>query len=81
MYAVAPAVRLLQSAGIPAFARGLRVRSLLLFFGPHVPIELLVPAEHAARARAFLEVRWPKASEAGAQAASGAAVATQTCSE
>jgi hypothetical protein len=81
VYAVAPAVRLLESAGIPAFGRGLRVRSLLQFFGPHVPIELLVPAEHAARARAFLEERWPKASEAGAQAASGATVAAQTRSE
>jgi len=81
VYAAAPAVRLLQSAGIRAFARGLRVRSLLQFFGPHVPIELLVPAEQAVRARAFLEARWPKPIEAGAPAASGAAEIVQPRSQ
>jgi preprotein translocase subunit SecY len=62
LYAVAPAVRLLTTEGISSFARGLRLRSLLQFFGPYVPVQILVPAEHAVRAHAILQARWPDGS-------------------
>ena len=57
MYAVSPVVEALAAAGIPAHARSARYRSLLQFFGPYVPVEVLVPAEHAERAEAMLRVR------------------------
>ncbi|WP_428268562.1 SecDF P1 head subdomain-containing protein [Haliangium sp.] len=41
----------LRGAGIEAHARGAYHRSLLHFFGPFVPIELMVPAADADRAR------------------------------
>jgi hypothetical protein len=55
LYAVRPALDRLEQAGIPAFARGLRHRTLLGFLGPYVPVDLLVPATHAAQAGVLLE--------------------------
>ena len=60
VYAVAPAMRLLEAEGIPAFARGLRLRSLLQFFGPYVPVQILVPAGQAQAAYGLLKARWPR---------------------
>jgi len=60
VYAVVPAMRLLEAEGIQAFARGLRLRSLLQFFGPYVPVQILVPADQAQAAYGLLEARWPR---------------------
>lgn len=60
-YAVAPAMRLLEAERIRAFAKGTRLRSLLQFFGPYVPVQILVPAADAQRAHALLQARWPRA--------------------
>ncbi len=59
VYAVPPAMRLLQAQGFHPFAKGLRLRSLLQFFGPYAPIAILVPAAEAQAACALLETRWP----------------------
>ncbi len=40
----------LAAAGIPAYLRSSRARSLLRFFGPFVPVSVLVPPAHAATA-------------------------------
>ncbi len=60
VYAVAPAMRLLKAEGIQAFAKGLRARSLLQFFGPYVPVLILAPAVQAQAAHALLQARWPR---------------------
>lgn len=59
-YAVAPAMRCLEAEGIRVMARGVHLRALLQFFGPYVPIRLLVPREQASRAYALLQERWPR---------------------
>ncbi len=59
VYAVPPAMRLLQAQGFHPFAKGLRLRSLLQFFGPYAPVLVLVPAQEAQAAYALLESRWP----------------------
>jgi hypothetical protein len=59
VYAVAPALRLLEAGGFQAFAQGLRLRSLLQFFGPYVPVRILVPAAQAQAAYSLLQSRWP----------------------
>jgi hypothetical protein len=59
VYAVPPAMRLLQARGFHPFAKGLRLRSLLQFYGPYAPVVVLVPAEEAQAAYALLEGRWP----------------------
>jgi hypothetical protein len=64
-YAVAPTLLLLQGEGIPALAQGRRLHALLQFFGPYVPVQILVPAEHAPRAHALLQARWPVEGGAG----------------
>ena len=61
LYAVDPAMRLLASEGIRAFPRGLHHRTLLQFFGPFVPVHILVEAEYAPSARALLQSRWDAA--------------------
>jgi hypothetical protein len=66
-YAVAPAIRLLEAEGIHAFAKGARQRALLQFFGPYVPVRLLVTAEDAQRAYALLQERWPRADGDGSK--------------
>lgn len=43
VYAVGPVLDALAAEGIDAHARAERYRSLLQFFGPYVPIEILVP--------------------------------------
>jgi hypothetical protein len=53
LYAVGPVLARLARAGIPAFPRGLRDRTLLSFWGPYVPIEILVPPARASEARAL----------------------------
>lgn len=45
------ALAALSAEGIPAFARNSGVRTLLSFFGPFAPLELLVPEKHVAGAR------------------------------
>lgn len=52
---VEPALAVLRQAGIEAHARSARFRSLLRFFGPYVPVEILVPAMQARDAQAMLE--------------------------
>jgi hypothetical protein len=59
VYAVAPTIHLLEAQGWHPFARGLRLRSLLQFFGPYVPVQILVPAAEATTARTLLQARWP----------------------
>jgi len=58
-YAVVPAMRLLESQGLHPFARGLHLRSLLQFFGPYVPIQILVPGDEAQACHALLQDRCP----------------------
>jgi SecY len=48
------AVRALEDAGIGAHTRGRYHRSLLYFFGPFVPIDIMVPAERAGEAAGLL---------------------------
>jgi hypothetical protein len=67
MYAVTPALRLLEAEGIRAFAKGARLRALLQFFGPYVPVLILVPAKDAPRAHALLQARWPRTDGDGHQ--------------
>ncbi len=45
----------LRERGIEHHLRGLRHRSLLHFFGPYVPIVVMVPSTRAAEATAFLQ--------------------------
>jgi hypothetical protein len=54
LYAVGPALAALASAGIPTCTRARRHRALLSFWGPYLPLEVLVPADRAAEARALL---------------------------
>jgi hypothetical protein len=54
-YALAVAREALAGAGIAVHARGERLRRLLQFGGPYVPIDLMVPRADAARAAAILE--------------------------
>jgi hypothetical protein len=53
-YAVGPALHALAAAGIPAFPRALRHGALLNFWGPYVPVEILVPRAQAQNASALL---------------------------
>jgi hypothetical protein len=46
----------LRGAGVPAVARGAFHRTLLQFFGPFIPIDILVPAAEAMRASTVLDV-------------------------
>jgi hypothetical protein len=55
VYAVPPALRSLEQAGIPTRVRGLRFRQLVHISGPYVPIEILVPLGRGADARRVLE--------------------------
>lgn len=53
------ALAALSAEGIPAFARNSGVRTLLSFFGPFAPLELLVPEAHVAGARRRLAAVLP----------------------
>jgi hypothetical protein len=57
VYAVAPALDALAAAGIKAFPRALRYRTLLQFFGPYAPVTLLVPEARAAEAERIVRER------------------------
>jgi hypothetical protein len=67
IHAVGPALETLEEAGIPAFARGLHHRSLLQFFGPMVPVELLVPEGRVEAASELLQALLAPAEEDRAQ--------------
>ncbi len=54
-YAAVRAVELLRSQGIAAWCRNLRLRALLQFLGPYVPIEVMVARADAAKARELLK--------------------------
>jgi hypothetical protein len=54
-YAIAAAREVLEAAGIPVHVRGERLRRLLQFFAPYVPIDLMVPQAHANHAAKLLE--------------------------
>lgn len=54
-YAVAPLVEALATAGIPCLPRGLWLRCLYQFFGPYIPVTLLVPETDAGDARQVLD--------------------------
>jgi preprotein translocase subunit SecY len=59
LYAVSPALLILQAAGIAAHARSANHRTLLQFFGPFIPVSLLVPEHQAVKAEGLLRRRWP----------------------
>jgi hypothetical protein len=50
-------LKALEAAGIPAFARGRRFRTLWNFFAPYVPVDILVPADQLAPAETILRAR------------------------
>ncbi|MCB9655624.1 MAG: hypothetical protein H6729_15990 [Deltaproteobacteria bacterium] len=54
LYAVGPALHALRMEGIDAHARGFSHRSLYAFFAPFVPVEIMVPADDAEKARSVL---------------------------
>ena len=56
LYAVEPLRARLTAAGIPSHARALRFRTMLQFFGPYTPVQLLVPSARAAEAASLLRL-------------------------
>jgi hypothetical protein len=48
------ALEALRKSGIPAHPRGAHHRALMHFFGPYVPIDLLVPTARAREAQQIL---------------------------
>jgi preprotein translocase subunit SecY len=54
-YAVRPLVLLLESRDVFVFARSQFMRTVLQFFGPHVPIEIMVPRSRCEEAEAILD--------------------------
>lgn len=54
VYAIGPVLRLLERNGISAHPRNANTRTIMQFFGPFVPIELMVPREQLAEARQIL---------------------------
>lgn len=57
-YVVPPLLLCLKNEGIRVFPQNLFFRSLLQFFGPYVPIRILVPADQASAADAILRERF-----------------------
>lgn len=57
LYAVGVLMSALEEAGVPAHARATRYRALLQFFGPYVPVEIMVSPSDAARAGEVIEDR------------------------
>lgn len=57
VYAVPVALRALEKEGIEAHLRGYHLRSLLHFFGPYVPVEVLVAPDQAQRAAEIVRER------------------------
>lgn len=56
-YVVPPLLLCLENEGIRAFAQGQHFRGMMQFFGPYVPIRILVPADQAQKAEAILRER------------------------
>ncbi|MCB9742914.1 MAG: hypothetical protein H6741_05385 [Alphaproteobacteria bacterium] len=54
-YALDLAVSTLETQGVPVFVRSRHLRPLGQFFAPYAPMELLVPVEQEAEARALVE--------------------------
>lgn len=54
VHAVVPSLQALEAASIPAFPSGLHHRSLLHFFGPAIPIQILVPQAQSEEAYRIL---------------------------
>ena len=54
LYVLQGMLNALEVAGIPAFPRGRRYRTLWNFFAPYVPVDILVPVEQADRARGIV---------------------------
>jgi hypothetical protein len=50
-------LKALEEAGIPAFARARRFRTLSNFIAPYVPVHILVPADQLAPAEMILRAR------------------------
>ncbi|MBI3072071.1 MAG: hypothetical protein HYY84_08105 [Deltaproteobacteria bacterium] len=55
LYAVDPIVESLRSANISAFPRGVYHRTLLQFFGPVIPVDIMVPSQRVTDARSLVE--------------------------
>jgi len=53
-YEVEPAVEALKAAGVRATVRGTRARAVYQFWGPLLPIEILVPPDQVEKARQVL---------------------------
>lgn len=64
LYAVGVLMDALEEAGIAAHARATRYRALLQFFGPYVPVEILVSSDDRERACQVIEGRLLEAEEA-----------------
>jgi len=54
LYVLPFMLKALQAAGIPALPRCRRHRTLWSFFTPYLPVEILVPVDHASRAEVIL---------------------------
>jgi hypothetical protein len=54
LYLLPVMLKALETAGIPAFARARRNRTLWNFFAPWYPVDILVPVDRASRAEAIL---------------------------
>ncbi|MCB9586569.1 MAG: hypothetical protein H6718_14300 [Polyangiaceae bacterium] len=55
VYAADAAVEELAAAGVPAFVRGVHLRSLFHAFGPYLPMPLFVESAQAEEARQLLD--------------------------
>lgn len=67
----------LRGAGVPAVARGTFHRTLLQFFGPFIPIDILVPAAQAAQGGAVFS---SQVQGAASEPVSGSDQRGSTCS-
>ena len=56
-YALEPVLDSLRTAGVPSLAQSRGHRALLHFFGPHIGVELLVPASRAEVAGGIIQKR------------------------
>ncbi len=65
VYAVDPAIRLLLENGIEAFPRGVHHRTMLQFFGPYVPVDLMVAPGDVTRTQEILYGALVKENEDG----------------
>ncbi|TDP75272.1 SecY translocase [Bradymonas sediminis] len=56
LYVLPPELALIERRGIPVLARATCMRSLFHFFGPYIPIELMVPIARVEEAQEALEL-------------------------